>query len=94
MRMNTQLVLIITTSQILKVPSIEQLAIFKSLKGFPELPNTVPTKSINPFKQVQNPQNRTIPCCHPKDGQNNEKYGREYSSRISYFLLVNKIIPK
>lgn len=34
---------------------------FKSLKGFPELPNTVPTKSINPFKQVQNPQNRTIP---------------------------------
>ncbi|MGG1166270.1 tyrosine-type recombinase/integrase [Bacillus mycoides] len=34
---------------------------FKSLKGFPELPNTVPTKSINPFKQIQNPQNRIIP---------------------------------
>ena len=66
MRMNTQLVLIITTSQILKVPSIEQLAIFKSLKGFPELPNTVPTKSINPFKQVQNPQNRTIPAAIQK----------------------------
>lgn len=73
MRMNTQLVLIIITSQILKVLSIEQLAIFKSLKGFPELPNIVPTKSINPFKQVQNPQNRTIPLLSFKDGQNDEK---------------------
>ncbi|HFK1530165.1 TPA: tyrosine-type recombinase/integrase [Bacillus cereus] len=34
---------------------------FKSLKGFPELPHTVPTKSINPFKQVHNPKNRIVP---------------------------------
>ncbi|SDK32222.1 Site-specific recombinase XerD [Bacillus toyonensis] len=34
---------------------------FKSLKGFPELPINVPTKTINPFKQVRNAKDRSIP---------------------------------
>lgn len=34
---------------------------FKSLKGFPELPINAPTKTINPFKQVRNAKDRSIP---------------------------------